>query len=90
MSCGYCKCVYVVPRGCQSYVVGVSGLERERASIYDYVDCRELVGVNEGCCPVHVCVLIAKRVFDDVRGERYAHRTHVPDAQSQIRRRVDL
>ena len=56
----YCKCVYVVPRGCQSYVVGVFGLERERISIYGYVDCRELVGVHEGCCPVHLCVLIAK------------------------------
>jgi len=39
---------------------------------------------------VRACVLIANGVFDHVRVERYAHRTHVPNAQSQIRGRVDL
>ena len=87
---GYCEREYVVPRCCQSYGVGVLGLERECISINDYVDCRELVGTHEGCRPVHPCVLIAYGVFDDVRVERYAHRTHVPNAQSQIRGRVNL
>jgi hypothetical protein len=64
---GYCEREYVVACGCQSYGVGVLGLECERASIYDYVDYHDLVRY-QWCCPVRLCVLVAV-VLDTVRVE---------------------
>ncbi len=87
---GYCELELVVSCSYQSYSVTVLGLKCECVSIYDYVDCCELVRIHDGCCPVHLCVLIVSRIFDDVRGERCDRRTYIPNAQSRIRRRVDM
>jgi hypothetical protein len=74
---GYCESEYVVPRGCHGDGVSVLRLERERASIYDDVDCRYLVRIDNRSRPACPRVL-AVIVSDTVGVDPNAHRPVVP------------
>ena len=84
-SSGYCKRENIVPCCCESYRVGILRLKRERTSIYDDADWRDLVCPDRGFRRVHLCELIAVEV-DRVGDERCARRPSVPYVQSHIRR----